>query len=496
MNEAEKTQENIINDGGEENMAELLEKTNAKPKKYSQGQKIKGKIARISEEWIFVDLGGGKSEGVIARSELEDEQGQIKVTEGDEIEAQFLYLQEGEIVLTTKVGGAKANKKQLEEAFRSHIPVEGYIVGEIKGGLEVKVSGVRAFCPSSHIELRRGGNLSKYIGKRLLFHVLEYKEGGRNIILTRREILEGEQEKKIATLKETLQVGQEISGMVRSIQNFGAFIDLGGLDGLIPVSEMSWGRIETPSEILKVGQRVQAKITSIDWEKQRISLTLKHNQADPWLTVSQRYQEETWLQGTVVRLTEFGAFVELEPGVDGLVHISNLNAEQHVKHPKEVVEIGQKVDVRILKVDEAGRRISLTMEPVRVNPFKNGDLGFKEGDLMEGTVESIKPYGVFVKLPNGLTGLVPNEEMGTSKGTKHSQMFKTGASMNVVVVGIDRENEKIRLSRKAAMDTAEKQIVHEYAVPNNGRKGKEEAPLGSLGVILKAKLEEKWGKKY
>jgi len=497
MNEAEKTQENITNDGSEENMAELLEKTNTRPKKYSQGQKIKGKIARISDEWIFVDLGGGKSEGVIAKSELEDEQGQITVVEGDELEAQFLYLQEGEIVLTTKVGGAKANKKQLEDAFRGHIPVEGYIVGEIKGGLEVKVSGVRAFCPSSHIELRRGGNLSKYIGKRLLFNILEYKEGGRNIILTRREILEEEQGKKIANLKESLQIGQEISGMVRSIQNFGAFIDLGGLDGLIPVSEMSWGRIENPSEVLKVGQRVQAKITSIDWDKQRISLTLKHTQVDPWLTVSQRYEEGTWLQGTVVRLTEFGAFVELEPGVDGLVHISNLNVEQHVKHPKEVVEIGQKIDVRILKVDEQGRRISLTMEPERVNPFKNGELGFKEGDLFEGKVESVKPYGIFVKLPSGLTGLVPNEEMGTSKGAKHSQMFKVGAPMNVVVVGIDMENEKVRLSRKSAMDTTEKQIAQEYTPPpNNGRKGKEEVTLGSLGVILKAKLEEKWGKKY
>ncbi|MEW5801646.1 MAG: 30S ribosomal protein S1 [bacterium] len=494
MSEAEKIQEGTINEGSEESMAELLEKSNTKPKKYSQGQKIRGKIARISDEWIFVDLGGGKSEGVIARSELEDEQGQIKVAEGEEIEAQFLYLQEGEIVLTTKVGGAKANKKQLEDAFKSHIPVEGYVMGEIKGGLEVKISGVRAFCPSSHIELRRGGNISKYIGKRLSFHILEYKEGGRNIILTRREILEEEQEKKIANLKETLQVGLEISGQVRSIQNFGAFVDLGGLDGLIPVSEMSWGRIENPSEVLKVGQRVQAKITSIDWDKQRISLTLKHTQADPWLTVSQRYQEGTWLQGTVVRLTEFGAFVELEPGVDGLVHISNLNVEQHVKHPKEVVEIGQKIDVRILKVDEQGRRISLTMEPERVNPFKNGELGFKEGDLLEGTVESVKPYGVFVKLPSGLTGLVPNEEMGTSKGAKHSQMFKTGTSMSVVVVGIDRENEKVRLSRKSAMETTEKKNVQEY-IPSNGKKTKEEPQLGSLGVILKAKLEEKWGKK-
>ncbi|MEW6378123.1 MAG: 30S ribosomal protein S1 [bacterium] len=495
MSEAEKIQETTNNEGSEENMAELLEKSNTKPKKYSQGQKIKGKIARISEEWVFVDLGGGKSEGVIARSELEDEQSQVKVAEGDDIEAQFLYLQDGEIVLTTKVGGqAKANKKQLEDAFRGHIPVEGYVMGEIKGGLEVKVSGVRAFCPSSHIELRRGANLAKYLGKRMMFHILEYKEGGRNIILTRREILEEEQGKKIASLKETLQVGQEITGAVRSIQNFGAFVDLGGLDGLIPVSEMSWGRIENPSEVLKVGQRVQAKVTSIDWDKQRISLTLKHTQADPWLTVSQRYQEGAWLQGTVVRLTEFGAFVELEPGVDGLVHISNLNAEQHVKHPKEVVEIGQKVDVRVLKVDEQGRRISLTMEPERINPFKKEDLGFKEGDVLEGTVESVKPYGVFVKLPSGLTGLVPNEEMGTSKGTKHAQMFKAGTPMNVVVLGIDRENEKIRLSRKSALETVEKQNVQEY-VPSNGKKGKEEPPLGSLGVILKAKLEEKWGKK-
>jgi len=491
MSETEERQGNGVEGSGED-FAELLNKSNPKPRKYSEGQKIKAKVVRITDEWIFVDL-GGKSEGIIARNEFDSVNGGLTVAEGGEIEAQFLYLQDGEIILTTKIGGFRASRRQIEEAFRGHIPVEGLVVCEVKGGLEVKVAGICSFCPFSHMELRRGADLSKYVNKRLLFHILEYREGGRNIILSRRAIIKEEQEKKIAHLKEELQVGKEITGKVLSVQNFGAFIDLGGVDGLIPVSEMSWGRVEDPSDVVKVGDQVQAKITSIDWEKQHISLSLKDCQVDPWVTIEERYQEESWLEGVIVRLTGFGAFVELEPGVDGLIHISNLNAEQHVKHPKEVVEVGQKVDVRVLKIDKEGRRISLSMEPERVNPFKNEDLGIKEGELLQGEIESVKPYGVFVKLPNGLVGLVPNEEMGTPKGSKHKQMFKSGASIDVEVLTIDRENEKIRLSRKSVISTKEKQNVQDFQTSTNKNKGEEE--LGSLGVILKAKLEEKWGKK-
>ncbi|MGA1875983.1 MAG: 30S ribosomal protein S1 [bacterium] len=493
MSTEQKDQKKITEEGGEENFAELLDKSNMKQKRYSEGQKIKATVVRISDEWIFVDL-GGKSEGIIARSEFEDDTGTLKIAEGSEINAQFLYLQDGEIILTTRIGGARASRKQLEDAFHSHIPVEGHIIGEIKGGLEVKIAGVRAFCPSSHMELRRGADLSKYIGKRLPFHILEYKEGGRNIILSRRKILEEEQGKQIALLKEKLQVGLEVTGKVRSLQSFGAFVDLGGLDGLIPISEMSWGRVENPSEVVTVGQEVTAKITSLDWDKQRISLSLKETQTDPWLSVKERYREGTWLEGNVVRLTDFGAFVELEPGVDGLIHISNLNAEHHVNHPKEVIDIGQRVEVRVLKVDEEGKRISLSMEPERANPFKDGNLGIQEGELLEGTIESVKPYGVFVKLPNGLVGLVPNEEMGTPKGAKHKQMFPPGKTMEVMVLNIDRENEKIRLSRKSVLATREKHNVEEFKSSATGKREEEE--LGSLGVILKAKLEEKWGKKY
>lgn len=496
MSQETKKSENLpVTEEKEENFEELLNEDTTKLKKYSEGQKTKAKVIRITEEWIFVDL-GGKSEGIIARSEFEGPDNQVTLAEGDEVEAQFLYLQEGEIVLTTKIGGAKASRKQLEEAFHNSIPVEGQVVAEIKGGLEVKVAGVRAFCPSSHIDLRRGGNLTKFIGQRLLFHILEFKESGRNIILSRRKIMEEDRQKKVVNLKERLNVGHEISGRVRSIQNFGAFVDLDGIDGLIPLSEMSWGRVDNPAEVLKVGDQVRVKITSIDWEKQRISLSIKETQTDPWTTVSQRFTEGSWCEGNVVRLTDFGAFVELEPGVDGLIHISNLNADRHIKHPQEVVEIGQHVEVRILKIDENGRRISLSMEPERINPFKNGDLGIKENELLEGTVETVKPYGVFIKLPNDLVGLVPNEEMGTPKGSKHKQMFTPGAIMEVVVLNIDRENEKIRLSRKAALALKEKKHAEEYIQAKPPEKEKKEEQLGNLGVILKAKLEEKWGKGY
>ena len=490
MSNLDETKEQTINEEGrEETFAELLDESNTKPKKYSQGQKIKAKVVRVTDEWIFVDL-GGKSEGIIAVSEFEASN--VPAVE-EEIEAQFLYLQEDEIILTTKVGGAKASRKQLEDAFHAQIPVEGQVMGEIKGGLEIKIAGVRAFCPSSHMEMRRGGNLSKYNNKKLLFHILEYKEGGRNIIVSRRKLLKEEQEKKIADLKEKLQIGKEVTGKVRSIQNFGVFVDLGGIDGLIPVSEMSWGRVEDPSEVVKMGEKVCAKINSIDWGKQRISLSLKDTTEDPWNTVAQRYEEETWIEGTVVRLTDFGAFVTLEEGVDGLIHISNLSAEHHVKHPKEVIEVGQKVEVRILKIDKENKRISLSMEPERINPFKTGELDINEGELLQGEVDSVKPFGVFVKLPNSLVGLIPNEEMGTPKGTKHKNMFPSGSKIEVVVLSIDKENEKIRLSRKAADTKKEQDNVQNFQFASQE---KEEMQLGSLGVVLKAKLEEKLGKKY
>ena len=338
--------------------ADLLDQDFAAPERLEPGQQVEATIVRISKEWIFLDV-GGKSEGSLARKELADKEDNLSVAEGDKVTVYFLAVQKGEQLFTTKLGGGAA-LAHLEEAYRNQIPVEGHVVKEVKGGFEIKIAGsARGFCPFSQMGLRRVEDTDQYLNQDYSFRITEYKENGRNIIVSQRAILEEEREEQKKELRKTLEVGQTVKGTITSLRDFGAFLDIGGVEGLIPVSEIGWGRVEDIRGVLSEGQEVEAAIMKLDWDNDRFSFSLKDTLPDPWDNATSKYYEGSIHTGQVARLTDFGAFVTLEPGIDGLVHISKLGAGRRINHPREVVEQGQSLEVKVEGLDLDKRRISL-----------------------------------------------------------------------------------------------------------------------------------------
>ncbi len=325
---------------------------------------VEAQIVKISAEWIFLDL-GGKGEGYLDKKEMTDEAGKLTVKEGDRVRAYFVTSENNEMHFTAKIGTGPGKQSQLEDAWRNGIPVDGTVVKEMKGGFEIKIAGsVRAFCPFSQMGLRRGEPQAEYIGRSLPFKIIEFTEGGRNIVVSRKPILEKERQDKVAALKEKLTEGMKLNGTVTSIQNFGAFVDIGGIEGLLPVSEIAWTRTEKVSDILSVGQRVEVIVKKLDWEQNRFSFSLKDATPDPWERVADAFQIGSYHSGTVSRLAPFGAFVTLKEGVDGLIHISKLGAGKRINHPREVVKEGQAVEVKVEAVDAGQRKLSLSLAEI------------------------------------------------------------------------------------------------------------------------------------
>jgi small subunit ribosomal protein S1 len=349
-----------MTDTDNESFEELFKAEKTKKIRHlSPGQKIKATIVGINDETTFLDV-GGKSEGVLNSSEIKDGEGNFIRQIGDVLDVYFLQAKSAEQLFTTSIGSGSSNA-HLEEAFRSGIPVEGFVKAEIKGGFEVTLGGnVRGFCPFSQMGLRRVEDASKeYLETHMKFQITRFEENGRNIVLSARAIQEAERAELREKLQATLQEGQTIEGVVSSIRDFGAFVDIGGVDGLIPISEIGWSRVDKVDEYFTVGQKVQAVIKKLDWEKDRISLSYKETQADPWDEVVNKFPIGTTHMGTVARLAQFGAFVTLSPGIDGLIHISKLGGGRRINHPREVLEEGQNVDVTIDSIDLAEKRISL-----------------------------------------------------------------------------------------------------------------------------------------
>lgn len=351
----------MSSDGGS-SFAKMFEGGFSAPSALTPGQQIEATVVRITNNNVFLDI-GGKSEGYVNREEFLDPQGELTIKEGERVKAYFLSSNRSEMLFTTKLGGAGgAGQAHLEEAYASRIPVEGTIEKEIKGGFEVKLSGTtRAFCPYSQIDKRRVEEPAGLIGQSLVFRITQYSENGRNIVLSRRVLLEEEAQEKRDQLRETLKVGATVVGVVTSIRPFGAFIDIGGLEGLLPVSEIGWGHVEDIHSKLEVGQKVEVVVLKLDWENDRFSFSLKQAMADPWQEAAAKFTEGSFHSGRVARLTNFGAFVTLAEGVDGLIHISALAGGRKINHPREIVKENETVEVRIDKVDSAARRISLTL---------------------------------------------------------------------------------------------------------------------------------------
>ena len=351
--------------GNEESFADLFEKSFKKQGKLEPGQMVEAMIVKISAEWIFLDL-GGKGEGYLDRKELADEAGNLTVKEGDTVRAYFASSGNNEMHFTTRIGSGPGKQNQIEDAWRNQIPVEGTITKEMKGGFEVRIGGsVRAFCPFSQTGIRREENQADFIGRSVSFKIIEYGEDGRNIVLSRRAILDEERRGKKRELQATLREGMKVNGTVTSLQKFGAFVDIGGVEGLLPVSEIAWSRTEKVGDILSVGQTVEVIIKKLDWEQDRFSFSLKDALPDPWERVVDEYPVGSYHNGTVARLAPFGAFVTMKEGVDGLVHISKLGAGRRINHPREVLKEGQSVEVQVEAVDRANRKLSLVLAEIR-----------------------------------------------------------------------------------------------------------------------------------
>ena len=342
----------------DKSFAELFEESFVTPERLAPGQKVTATVVKITADWIFLDL-GRKGEGCLDRKELAGPDGRLDVKEGDTVQAYFKGAEGSELRFTTKIAGGPAAHSQLEDAWRGGIPVEGLVEREIKGGYEVKVAGVRGFCPFSQMGLLRAREQGEYVGKRLPFRITEYKERGRNIVLSNRAILEEQRLAELEARKKELREGMVVSGRVTSVRDFGAFVDIGGIEGLIPASEIGWARVDDVRNAFSVGQEVSAVVIRTDWEKERLTLSVKKTLADPWEAVADRFPAGSRHTGTVVRLTAFGAFVSLAPGIDGLVHVSRLGAGKRIKHPGEAVREGQTLEVKVESVEVDRKRIAL-----------------------------------------------------------------------------------------------------------------------------------------
>lgn len=454
------------------------------------GQIIFAKVVSIAGNSVFVDV-GAKAEGVIELSELQEEgvEAPVEVKEGDKVEARIRKIEGGTIVLGRVPAHLSLRRREeIKEAHRTKTPVQGKVKGTNKGGFEVEVKGIPAFCPSSQIDLRPK-KADFYINKEFEFQVVEFKDGGRNIVISRRTILEEEQRQKAAVLLEQLEEGAVLKGEVTSIKDYGAFVDLGGIEGLVHATEISHGHVAKPQMILKPGQDVEVMILKIEEPKdekkkglpehKKISLSMKALQADPWGRAQAEFKEGDKVKGTVARLQSFGAFIQLLPGVDGLVHVSAMSLDRRVKNPGDVVKVGDEVEATVVSTDWDKRRIGLSM--VKTPQELANEL--KQGKVMEGKVDRIEDFGVFVKLPNGARGLVPARETGTSQGTDLKKAFNSGDEIKVLVQDVDKKNGRIRMSIRAAREAEERA---EYAGFIN--KKPSDGKLGTLGDLLAGKL--------
>lgn len=373
----------------EKSFSELLDETSLKPRRFSAGEKIDTIIVNITADWIFIDL-GAKSEGYIDKKELLDDNGELTVKEGDPITAYFLSSRHGEKLFTTQLLTSKSIDDFMYDAYKNQIPLEATVEKEIKGGFSVKINqNVSGFCPYSQMDTRKIDDAAAYVGKKFEFIVAEYSEKGRNIILSRRPLLEKIEQEKKAALKNSLQQGMTVSGVVTSVQKFGAFVDLGGVQALMPVSEMGWGRVEDPKILYSPGDKIEAVIINLDWEANRITLSAKATLPNPWDEFVRKYPEGSVLKGKVSNLTNFGAFIKMEDGVEGLLHISKLARGKKIKHAGDAMKAGEDIEVKIEKIDRENKKISLDL----AGGDKEASVATDEDDFRDYIGKSPKAMG-------------------------------------------------------------------------------------------------------
>ncbi len=437
-------------------------------KELKPGNVVTGTIVQVNDDDVVVDV-GGKSEGVIPLREFAGEEGAADIKVGDQFDV-LIERTENENGLIS-LSKEKADRQKVWNDLEEGAVVDGRIVSRIKGGLTVDI-GVNAFLPGSQVDLRPVRNLDKMINETYQFKIIKLNKRRGNIVLSRRVLLEEKRESQRGETLQTLEEGQVVEGVVKNLTDYGAFIDLGGIDGLLHITDMSWGRVNHPSDILSVGDTVNVKVLKFDREKERVSLGLKQTTTDPWLDVEKNFPVGTKVGGKVVSLTDYGAFIELGDGIEGLIHVSEMSWTKRVKHPNKVLNVGDEVESVVLALDIPNRRISLGLKQVEPNPWDVIGEKFPAGTIIEGQVKNITDFGVFVGVDEGIDGLVHISDLSWIKRVKHpSELFKKGDTVKAVVLNIDRENERFSLGIKQLIEDPWQSIPTRYA-PGTLVKGK------------------------
>ncbi|MDD5167524.1 MAG: 30S ribosomal protein S1 [Syntrophales bacterium] len=412
------------------------------------GEVIKGKVVQILPEMIMVDV-GWKTEGYIPAREVKDDQGNINLSEGDEIEVLVDRRDgEGNLVLSRDKAARIKIWDDVKVACEQNTTVKGIVVERVKGGLSVDI-GIPAFLPGSQVDIRPVRDLDKYVGQTLMFNILKYDRKRNNVVLSRRAILEIEREKEKKETLSNISEGAIIEGIIKNITDYGLFIDLGGIDGLLHVTDISWGRITRPSDIFNRGDKITVKVLSFDPEKERVALGLKQLINNPWENIVEKYPVSSVVQGKVVNLTDYGVFVELESGVEGLIHVSEMFWTREIRHPSKVLTLGQIINVMVLEVNLESKRISLGLKQTTPNPWETLKYKYPEGTVVKGIVRNITNFGVFVGIEDGIDGLIHLSDISWKQRVKHpSELFKKGQEIEAMVLHIDVENEKFSLGIK------------------------------------------------
>jgi small subunit ribosomal protein S1 len=448
------------------------------------GQRIKGTIVRISDESAVINL-GGKADGVISSSELKNDKGELAFKVGDVIDAYVVSSEEGQTKLAkaAQLNRGGDRKAAIEDAFKAQVPVDGTVTGHNKGGFDVKIMGLRAFCPMSQIDMGRVEKPELHVNQNYRFKITEFKEGGRSIVVSRTALLKEEAAAKNEQLMQSIKVGDIVEGVVRSLRDFGAFVDLGGAEGLIHVSEMAWGRVNHPKEVLENNQKVKVKVLKIEEQAgkklPRIGLTLRGLENNPWEKVGVDFKQGETYEGSIVRMAQFGAFVELAPGLEGLVHISELSWGKRVNRPEDVVAIGQKVRVLIQTADAAQKRLSLSMKSTEEDPWSSIAARYMPGQQVTGKVEKVAAFGVFVTLDSGITALLPNSE---SDARNPAQEFPVGSEVTGQILEVDPTRRRLTLSRKALAQRQDNENFTAYKAERSATRAPDRNERASLDV--------------
>ncbi|MCE9570250.1 MAG: 30S ribosomal protein S1 [Rhodocyclales bacterium] len=441
--------ESIIENSPMESFAALFEES-LQRQEMRAGEVITAEVVRIDQNFVVVNA-GLKSESMIPVEEFHNERGELEAKPGDFVLVAIEMLEDG--YGATRLSREKAKRiaawNDLDKALTDSALVTGLITGKVKGGLTVMVNGIRAFLPGSLVDTRPVKDTTPFEGKEYEFKVIKLDRKRNNVVVSRRAVLEASMGEERQKLLENLQEGTVIKGIVKNITDYGAFVDLGGIDGLLHITDLAWRRVRHPSEVLNVGDEVTAKVLKFDQEKNRVSLGMKQLGEDPWVGIARRYPQGTRLFGKVTNLTDYGSFVEIEQGIEGLVHVSEMDWTNKNIHPTKVVQLGDEVEVMILEIDEDRRRISLGMKQCMANPWDDFAMNHKKGDKVRGAIKSITDFGIFIGLPGGIDGLVHLSDLSWSAtGEEAKQNFKKGDEVEAVVLSIDVEKERISLGVK------------------------------------------------